>query len=130
MKVAIPTRANCVDDHFGHCDHYTIYTIEERQVLGVEELPSPQGCGCKSGIAADLQRIGVEVMLAGNMGQGAKNKLEAHGIQVIRGCSGQIQAVLAGYLAGLIRDSGQGCAGHDGDHQCSHHHEEHTCSHE
>ena len=31
MKIAIPTRDNQVDDHFGHCDHYTIYTIENNQ---------------------------------------------------------------------------------------------------
>ena len=90
MKIAIPTRDGRIDDHFGHCDHYTIYTIENKTVISREELPSPQGCGCKSGIAADLQRLGVTVMLAGNMGEGAKNKLEAHGIAVVRGCSGEI----------------------------------------
>ena len=72
MKIAIPTRDCRIDDHFGHCDHYTIYTIENKTIAAREELPSPQGCGCKSGIAADLQRLGVTAMLAGNMGEGAK----------------------------------------------------------
>lgn len=93
MKIAIPTRDCRIDDHFGHCDHYTIYTIENKTIAAREELPSPQGCGCKSGIAADLQRLGVTAMLAGNMGEGAKNKLEAHGITVVRGCSGDIETV-------------------------------------
>ena len=31
MKVAVPTRDGRVDDHFGHCDHYTIYTIENNE---------------------------------------------------------------------------------------------------
>lgn len=65
MKIAIPTRDCRIDDHFGHCDHYTIYTIENKTIAVREELPSPQGCGCKSGIAADLQRLGVTAMLAG-----------------------------------------------------------------
>lgn len=121
MKIAIPTRENMVDDHFGHCDHYTIYTIENKQVLNIDTLPSTGGCGCKSGVAAELKKIGVEVMLAGNMGEGAKNKLEEQGIKVIRGCAGPIQVVLGGFLAGVILDSGKGCAGHSGDHQCSHH---------
>lgn len=121
MKIAIPTRENQVDDHFGHCHHYTIYTVKNKQVLNTEELPSPQGCGCKSGIAATLQEMGVEVMLAGNMGEGAKNKLESHGIKVIRGCTGPVHIVLAGFLAGAIIDSGRGCAGHSGEHQCSGH---------
>lgn len=130
MKIAIPTRDNQVDDHFGHCDHYTIYTVEDKKVLSIETLPSSQGCGCKSGIAAELQQMGVEVMLAGNMGEGAKNKLEAHQIKVVRGCCGPIQVVLGGYLAGAITDSGKGCASHDGGHQCgSHGHDGHGHAH-
>ena len=129
MKLAVPTRDGRVDDHFGHCDHYTIYTIENKQVLSREDMPSPQGCGCKSGIAADLQRMGVEVMLAGNMGEGALNKLSSHGIKVVRGCMGDIDAVVSGYLAGFILDSGVGCAGHGSDHQCGDHAHEHECAH-
>lgn len=121
MKIAVPTREGRIDDHFGHCDHYTIYTIEDKKVVSREELPSPQGCGCKSGVAFDLQKMGVEVMLAGNMGEGAKNKLESCGIKVVRGCMGDIDAVVSGYLAGFILDSGRGCAGHAGDHQCAGH---------
>ena len=68
-----------VDDHFGHCDHYTIYTIEDKTITATQTLPSPQGCGCKSNIASTLHDMGVEVMLAGNMGQGALNKLSAAG---------------------------------------------------
>lgn len=130
MKVAVPTRDNRVDDHFGHCDHYTIFTIENKQIINTEELPSPQGCGCKSGIAADLQNMGVEVMLAGNMGEGAKNKLEAHGIKVIRGCAGPVQVVIGGFLTGAIFDSGIGCAGHSGEHQCGGHDHSHGCHNE
>ena len=32
MKIAIPTRDCRIDDHFGHCDHYTIYTIENKTI--------------------------------------------------------------------------------------------------
>ena len=121
MKIAVPTRDGCVDNHFGHCDHYTIFTIEEHRVVAREELPSPQGCGCKSGIAKDLQEMGVEVMLAGSMGDGALNKLSAHGIRVIRGCKGDIEAVVNGFLCGFVLDSGVGCSAHEEGHQCAHH---------
>ena len=121
MKVAVPTREGRVDDHFGHCDHYTIFTIEDKQVISREVMASPQGCGCKSGIAADLEKMGVEVMLAGNMGEGALNKLSAHNIRVIRGCRGDIEAVVSGFLAGFILDSGVGCSAHAEGHECAHH---------
>lgn len=122
MKIAVPTREGRIDDHFGHCDHYTIFTIEQSKIISRQTMPSPQGCGCKSGVAADLQSMGVEVMLAGSMGDGAKQKLESHGIKVVRGCMGDVEAVVNGYLLGFILDSGQGCAAHGGDHHCSGNH--------
>lgn len=117
MKIAIPTRDGRVDDHFGHCDHYTIYTIEEGKVVATTTLPSPQGCGCKSGIAGELAAMGVEIMLAGSMGEGAKNKLSAAGIRVVRGCSGSVEALVKSYLTGFVFDSGVGCDHHN----CSNH---------
>ena len=79
MKIAVPTRDNQIDDHFGHCEYYTIFTISpEKQITGIETLPSPEGCGCKSNIASVLEEKGVTLMLAGNMGQGALQTLQAH----------------------------------------------------
>ena len=113
MKIAVPTKDGCVDNHFGHCDHYTIYTIDNKQIVEVVEHPSPQGCGCKSNIASVLQQMGVSVMLAGSMGEGAKNKLESHSIRVIRGCSGVVANVVEGFLKGFVFDSGVGCIAHE-----------------
>ncbi len=119
MKIAIPTRDNCVDDHFGHCAYYSIYEIEQGKVISNETLESPKGCGCKSNIAVTLKGIGVELMIAGSMGDGAKNKLTESGIEVIRGCSGVVGLVLAAYLAGKLNDSGEGCNHtHEDGHVC------------
>ena len=114
MRIAIPTRNNVVDDHFGHCEYYTIFTINENnEIISRERQDSPEGCGCKSNIASVLEEKGVSIMLAGNMGEGAKNKLESHHIQVIRGCSGPIEQVLGNWLQGKIKDSGEQCNHHE-----------------
>lgn len=122
-KIAIPTRGNCVDDHFGHCEYYTIYTLSDKdETISKETLPSPQGCGCKSNIADTLQEMGITVMLAGNMGPGALNVLSSHGIEVIRGCSGNIDQVLDSFVKGKLEDSGESCHHHDkGGHHCHNH---------
>ncbi|WP_314813255.1 NifB/NifX family molybdenum-iron cluster-binding protein [Porphyromonas endodontalis] len=73
----------------------------------------PQGCGCKSNIAATLQEMGVGLMLAGNMGDGAKKKLADHGIEVIRGCSGPVEKVVKDFLQGTLSDSGVACLHHE-----------------
>ena len=120
-KIAIPTRDSVVDDHFGHCEMYTIFTIgKDGKIEARETLPSPSGCGCKSNIASVFKQQGVTVMLAGNMGAGALNVLDSHGITVYRGCSGDVQKVVEAYLAGTIKDSGAGCHHHAEGHQCSH----------
>jgi predicted Fe-Mo cluster-binding NifX family protein len=124
MKVAVPTRDNVVDDHFGHCEMYTVFTIDENQKIEKTELvPSPQGCGCKSNIASVFNQMGVTVMLAGNMGGGALNVLNSHGISVFRGCSGDVQQLVEAYLQNKVADSGIGCDHHEhhgNDHQCNH----------
>jgi predicted Fe-Mo cluster-binding NifX family protein len=127
MKIAIPTDGETVEDHFGHCEMYTIFTIgTDKQIEKTEILPSPQGCGCKSDIAGTLNKLGVDVMLAGNMGQGALNTLNYYGIDVYRGNSGKIDDLVSEFLKGNINDSGKSCGHHEqhGEgHQCEHNHE-------
>ncbi len=124
MKLAVPTKGNIVDSHFGHCDSYTIFSVDEnKKIISSELLPSPQGCGCKSNIATTLREKGVSVMLAGNMGDGALNVLSRQGIQVFRGCAGDVKQVAESYLQGQIGDSGVGC------HHHSHEGEGHVCNH-
>lgn len=113
MKIAIPTRDGRVDDHFGHCAFYTIATVMDNVVTERVTMPSPEGCGCKSNVAYQLAEDGVTLMLAGNMGDGALNKLSSAGIKVIRGCKGDIDAVLNDYLSGALTDSGVACDHHD-----------------
>jgi predicted Fe-Mo cluster-binding NifX family protein len=124
MKIAVPTCEDYVDSHFGHCEAYTVFTVDaDKKVEKTEVLPSPQGCGCKSNIAGVLEQMGVSVMLAGNMGDGALNVLNSHGIKVFRGCSGNVWQLIEVYLNGNVEDSGEGCHHHD------HHEEGHVCSH-
>lgn len=122
MKIAIPTRGKEVDDHFGHCEFYTIFDIDDdRKIIDRENYAAPAGCGCKSNIASILKGKGVDTMLAGNMGQGAVSKIALVGIQVIRGCSGDVDVVVDAYLNKKLVDSGLTCADHGhhgGDHQC------------
>jgi predicted Fe-Mo cluster-binding NifX family protein len=128
MKIAIPvTSTNQVDDHFGHCEFYSIYSIsDERKITEIQTIPSFQGCGCKSNIAGVLAADGVSVMLAGGIGGGAISVLNNAGIDVIRGCEGDAAEVVKSYIAGTITDNGESCHHHaaqqgkGGGHQCNH----------
>jgi predicted Fe-Mo cluster-binding NifX family protein len=116
MKIALPSRNNAIDDHFGHCEYFTVYTVDgNKEIIGHEIVPSPTGCGCKSNIASILSEIGVKVMLAGNMGEGAVRVLNNAGIDVLRGCSGDIKTVALNWLEGTLVVSNGVCS----EHECS-----------
>jgi predicted Fe-Mo cluster-binding NifX family protein len=119
MKIAVPvTSDKYIDSHFGHCESYGVYTIsEKKEITEVKTVKSPQGCGCKSDIAAVLAADGVKVLLAGGIGGGAINVLNNNGIEVIRGCSGKAEDVVRLYINGLVSDSGSSCNHHNKDHQ-------------
>ncbi len=117
MKIALPSYQNQVDEHFGHCEYFTVFTIDDKnKILSQETITPPAGCGCKSDIASILAQMGVKYMLAGNMGQGAVNVLGNNGIKVLRGCSGNVKEVAESWLAGNLHDSGLACAQHE--HGC------------
>ena len=121
MKIALPSKDNNIDDHFGHCSYYTIFTVENGVITLKETMESPAGCGCKSNIAPILAEAGVKVMLGGNMGEGALNVLNSNGIEVIRGCSGIVEDVTQAWLKGELQDNLQTCSHeHTDGHSCSH----------
>ena len=114
MKIALPSNQNQVDAHFGHCEYFTVFTINEKKEIVLEEkVNSPAGCGCKSNIVHTLSRMGVNLMLAGNMGDGAVNVLNSQGIEVLRGCSGNVKTVAEKWLSGTLKDSGIACKEHE-----------------
>lgn len=122
-KIAIPVdQNNQIEDHFGQCEFYEIYSIVEgNKIVEVNILEAEQGCGCKSNIASVLAENGVTVMLAGGIGQGAINVLNQCNIEVVRGCSGATKEIVKEYLEGAVVDSGETCAHvHGAGHECSH----------
>ncbi len=128
MKIAVPvTNNNQVDGHFGHCEFYNVFTISDsNEIVEVQTLESQQGCGCKSGIASVFASEGVSIMLAGGIGGGAINVMNSAGIEVVRGCSGNVTELVNQYLSGLVKDGGSSCQHHENhhgegnDHVCNH----------
>ncbi len=120
-KVAIPTKGTAIDSHFGHCEKFTIYTLSaDNSIVKEEEFKGPESCGCKSNLAKDLSEVGVNVLLAGGMGQGAINNLKLTGIEAFIGFTGEIKDVLNQWLEGS-KGNYSVCTAHgDGDHECSH----------
>jgi predicted Fe-Mo cluster-binding NifX family protein len=118
-KIAVPiTRDNQIENHFGHCQSYEVYTFSDtNEVLDLQLIDSEKKCGCKSDIINILAHNEVTFMLSGIIGSKAKNKLNRAGIEVIRGCSGDSSTVVLEFIEGNISDNGIGCLQHTQKHK-------------
>jgi predicted Fe-Mo cluster-binding NifX family protein len=122
MKIAVPTVGDQVDQHFGHCEKYSVFTIEDNTIKTLEYMESPTGCGCKSNMASVLAQSGVKILIAGGIGNGAVNVLTSNGIKTIKGAAGNVRNAVESYLQGKLVDSGDICQSHshDPNHVCQH----------
>ena len=70
MKIALPSNGTEVDEHFGHCQCFTIFEVDdENKIVSEDTVTPPPGCGCKSSIIPQLAGMGVSVMLGREYGR-------------------------------------------------------------
>ena len=124
MKIAAPIAGNNkIDDHFGHCESYSIYSVSDtKQIADISSLKNEQGCGCKSNIAQKLASAGVSILLTGGIGSRAIEHMHNAGISVVKGCNGNADEIVRKYLLGEIIDSGSVCQEHHHEHGHEHGH--------
>lgn len=118
MIVAVTYENGMVFQHFGHTAQFKLYMVENNAVQESRLLPT--GASGHGALASLLQAAGVNTLICGGIGAGAKEALAKCGIPVYPGVTGNadqsVQALLSGTLHFVP------------DIQCSHHHEnEHTC---
>lgn len=111
MKVAIASDKKQVAGHFGHCEAFECFEVEDNKIQGWETIPNP---GHKPGfLPVFLHEKGVNIIIAGGMGQAAANIFNDNGIKVICGASGSIENVAKSFVENTLHSSGSLCEGHD-----------------
>ena len=118
MIVAVTYENGMVFQHFGHTAQFKLYMVENNAVQESRLLPT--GASGHGALASLLQAAGVNTLICGGIGAGAKDALAKCRIAVYPGVTGNadqsVQALLSGTLHFVP------------DIQCSHHHENgHTC---
>ncbi len=109
MKIAIPSDNGQVSAHFGHCEEFTVYDVDESQkkVIGKEIIANP---GHQPGfLPGYLAKQGISCIIAGGMGLKAKQLFDQNNIQTITGASGVVDEVIQEYLAGSLVSKGNYC---------------------
>ena len=129
MKIAVTYEAGLVFQHFGHTANFKIYDVENGQVTASRVVNT---CGSGHGaLAGYLQELGVDTLICGGIGGGARIALGEAGIAVFGGVHGDCDDVVSDFLAGQLNfDPNARCSHHDHDHShsCgSHGCGSHTC---
>lgn len=109
-KIAIPTQAGALCAHFGHCEKFAIYDVEDNKIIKEEMItPPPHEPGSHP---AFLRNLDCEAIIAGGMGQRAQNLFAQNNIEVIIGLhSNNPKELVEEYIAGNLES---------GDNLCDH----------
>jgi predicted Fe-Mo cluster-binding NifX family protein len=103
MRYAVPVSDGIISPHFGHCEYFAFFDVEEqsREITGKENIPSPEH---QPGLLpAWLAQNGVNIVIAGGMGPRAVDIFNQNGISVVIGAaeSDPEQAVIS-HLKGAL----------------------------
>lgn len=118
MKIAVASEKDMVTQHFGHCENFNIFEVENDKIIRQESFANP---GHRPGFLPNyLHEKGVNVIISGGMGGGAIDLFNQHGIEVITGASGSAEEAVKCYLQGKLKSSGSVCHQHMHHGQCGH----------
>lgn len=116
MKIAVASDNEMVTGHFGHCESFGIFDIENNQITKSEYVPNP---GHKPGFLPNfLNDMGVDVIISGGMGGGAVDIFNEKGIEVIVGTKGSAESAVKSYLLGELKSTGSVCHEHQHADEC------------
>ena len=119
MKIAVTYENGDIFQHFGHTENFKVYNIEDKKVVS-SEIISSNGTGHES-LAGMLKSLGIETLICGGIGGGAKVALAQEGITVYPGATGKADDAINALLSGTLN--------YNPDVQCSHHNHEHGHEH-
>lgn len=117
MRIAIPIAGGRLAPHFGHCEKFALVDVDQagRQATAFTEVTAPEH---QPGLLPPwLKERGVQVVIAGGMGERARTLFEEASIEVLSGAPAETARTLVRqYLEGTLV-TGPGACDHSG-HSC------------
>ena len=116
MKIAVACKGENIWPHFGHCENFNIYDVQDGKIEAEKSIPNP---GHRPGFLPNfLGDMGVNVIIAGGMGGGAVEIFNERNIEVIIGASGDAKAAAEAYLRNELHSTGSVCHAHEHAGEC------------
>mgnify|MGYP000197517347 CR=1 FL=1 len=103
MRIAIPLANGNLSMHFGHCECFALIDVDqmEKKIIKREDITAPPH---QPGLLPPwLAEQGVEVIIAGGMGQRAQGLFAQQGIQVVIGAPAETpERLVNDFLSGTL----------------------------
>ena len=108
MTIAIPVSDGKLSSHFGHCESFGLFQVENGGVLEHTDISSPAH---EPGLLPRwLRDKGVDLVIAGGMGPRAQELFTDSGVKVICGVQPQDPAtIVQQYLKGQLETGDNAC---------------------
>jgi ATP-binding protein involved in chromosome partitioning len=110
MRIAIPLAEGKLSIHFGHCEQFALVDVdpETKEIRKRENVKAPPH---EPGLLPSwLAERGVQVIIAGGMGQRARGLFADRGISVVIGARAETpERLVADYLAGTLQTGENVC---------------------
>ena len=100
MKIAIPCENGEVMQHFGHATEFTVYTIEDIKPIEKETVTFDDTDHEK--VAGGLKSRGVDLVICGNIGEGAHAAIDNAHMLLISGVTGNAYEAVDSFLQGNL----------------------------
>jgi predicted Fe-Mo cluster-binding NifX family protein len=101
MKIAISTDGEYVSAHFGRCPLFTIVNFKNGEIVEKEIINNP---GHHPGFLPQFfKERGIECIIAGGMGNKAKDLFDQYQIQQIVGVTGKIDDAISQIMEGSLK---------------------------
>ena len=103
LKIAVPLAEGRLTNHFGHCEQFAILNVENNRIDNKELVtPPPHEPGILPRWLGDEK--GVNLIIAGGMGQKAINLFNEKGVRVITGAPNlEPEELVHQYLKGTLQ---------------------------
>ena len=127
MRIAVAYENGAVFQHLGHTERFKVYDVADGQV-GVVTTINTNGSG--HGALADiLKKIGVDTLICGGIGEGARRALGEAGISIFGGVTGDADQAVHALLSGSLSFDPEAACSHHGEHHDGGAHScgEHSC---
>lgn len=125
MKIAVTYENGQIFQHFGHTAQFKLYTIEDGKVVSAQVVDT-NGSG-HGALAGFLEELGVNTLICGGIGGGARFALQDADIEICGGVQGDADEAVEAFLSGALNFNPNATCNHhhDHDHDCGHH--DHHC---